>query len=582
MKITSGIVDGFGRPFEREVLTDDGQTAEIAYVPSRLDNHPGHRITPAKTYAILKAAERGDLATQAALFRDIEEQNPHIFSALDLRKRVVLTRDWSIEPPENADAKSKSATDFCREWIESVTDIEDIILDQTDAVGYGFATHELKWGLLDGKHVIESFLWRPQEWFRVRQQDGTMATVPRGDRSDLRLIDASVEGAELRPFGWMVHTHKSKSGWLDRVPLMRVLAILHPFMHFAITDWSEFLEIYGVPPRIAKYDPNSPTAKSDKAALARAVRMMGHDAGGVITKDMEIELLEAAKGDADAHERFIRLTHELVDRVVLGRQRVASGNMGGGSGVNEQNNETVRDDLTVADCRQMAQTWMRDALWPVSALNFGITDMRQCPRFVFNTRRPAKLSELGSGIAALQRVGLKVSAKWAREQSQVPEPIDENDVLEVAQPEGEDEREIPPKSGRTEPKKEPPKQASKKPKKPAEKDRDDDKKAALTALVLASLSQGKLGPVRDEMDVAVDAALDGWQPMVEDALSGLMQALKTAVSEGKTVAEFQQMLPELLAKTSFDELANRLALGQFLSNLTGQSNLMKDDEIGNV
>ncbi len=57
----------------------------------------------------------------------------------------------------------------------------------------------------------------------------------------------------LRPFGWISHTGKAKSGYLSRTGLIRVLAWPYLFKNYSVRDLAEFLEIYGLPLRVGKY-----------------------------------------------------------------------------------------------------------------------------------------------------------------------------------------------------------------------------------------------------------------------------------------------------------------------------------------
>ena len=69
------------------------------------------------------------------------------------------------------------------------------------------------------------------------------------------------------------------------------------FKNYSVRDLAEFLEIYGLPVRLGKY-PEGATEK-EKATLLQAVLSIGHNAGGIIPRGMEIEFQNAASGQAD-------------------------------------------------------------------------------------------------------------------------------------------------------------------------------------------------------------------------------------------------------------------------------------------
>ena len=61
--------------------------------------HPSRGLTPAGLYAILQAAEQGDLTRQHALFQDMEEKDAQIASDLGKRKLAAAALEWQIVPP---------------------------------------------------------------------------------------------------------------------------------------------------------------------------------------------------------------------------------------------------------------------------------------------------------------------------------------------------------------------------------------------------------------------------------------------------------------------------------------------------
>jgi hypothetical protein len=94
---------------------------------------------------------------------------------------------------------------------------------------------------------------------------------------------ASADGAPLQPFGWLVHTYgKAKTGYLGRMGLHRVL--VWPFLYkaYAIGDFAEFLETFGLPIIVGKYFAGA--TDDEKASLLRAVTALGHDARAIMPR----------------------------------------------------------------------------------------------------------------------------------------------------------------------------------------------------------------------------------------------------------------------------------------------------------
>lgn len=563
------VVDDFGNVVNTKQLAEL-QTGGAVAITSQWDLAGTGVLTPARLRSILRG--QGDLRAIVQLGRDIEEQDSHIFGDLAKRRGRIITREWDVHVPDDAPNKTAAtrARDFVSGWLKSLSDFEKILYDLSEAISHVVACYELKWGTLDGVPVPVEFNWRSQNYLRLMQTGTQGAQAMSATRKDLRFDDGSPGGQELWPGGWLIHVHKAKSGYLDRAGLARVLAawfmIKYFFTRQNLPRWGE---VYGIPPRIGKYDPQTMTA-ADKAALWRAIRYMGQDAGGIIPKSMEIELMQAAIGNVDSFLKVANQADQYASKAILGRDVVASGGLNGGSGQNELNNAGVADDVNIADCKQLARTITQDLIWPV-AQYFGVKDARDCPQFRFNTTSPADRKAVAEGIKAVQSTGAKVGRAWAYEQFQVPVPADDEDLLEAPSPPA------PPVAPAAGPNSSPPANRAED-NKPGEGDasgRGKDQNAQLTALLLAALAgQLQRGAQKDALDAHVDAMLSDWKPAMQDLLSPIQKAIADVIQEGGSLTTLQERLPELLGKMDLRALTEQIARANFLGNLAGQAGLL--------
>ena len=85
----------------------------------------------------------------------------------------------------------------------------------------------------------------------------------------------------------------ARSGYDARAGIMRVCAWMYSFKNNALNDWIGFAKVYGMPPRVSKYEPGA--SRADRDALIRAVKSLASDAAGIISKSTEIEFIEARK-----------------------------------------------------------------------------------------------------------------------------------------------------------------------------------------------------------------------------------------------------------------------------------------------
>jgi phage gp29-like protein len=525
------ILDQFGNPIEVAQLQEP-QTARLAQLRNEFDTHPSRGLTPPRLAKILQSAEQGDLTAQHELFADMEEKDGHLFSVMDQRRSAVKRLDWNIVPPENATPAEEADAEFVEEVIRSMEDFDDVLFDMTDAIGHGFAPLEMQWGRVDGVQMPIKIEHRPQGWFKL-------ALNPDISRNELRLRDNTADGEALWPFGWILHQHRARSGYISRSGLYRVMAWPFLFKNYAIRDLAEFLEIYGLPLRLGTY--NASATKEDKATLLRAVVNIGHDAAAIIPQGMMIDFKDAAKGDHKTFDAMISLMERIQSKVALG------GTLTSGEGTHgTQALGNVHQDIALhlrdSDAKQIATTITRQLIYPILAFNKGLADPRRCPRLVFDTQEPEDLKLMSEAVPKLVGVGMRIPVRWAHEKLKIPEANEGEEVLSLPNP------------AATLPVSERPLTA--KPANPA--------KAGLKALPLAPV-------VSDEMDDLVVEMMSDWQEVMGETIKPVQDALAAASS----LAEFRDGLEGTLRQMNPARLAEMLARGQFAARAWGQLNQVK-------
>lgn len=392
--------------------------ARVGYIRRELAEHPSRGLTPARLHQILEAAEQGDLRAQHELFLDMEEKDAQISADLDKRILAAAELEWQIVPPENPTPQEQACTDFCIEVFNAL-EVEDLITDLGKGIGHGWSNLELPWHQQNGKWHIEQPIARPHAWFQLNQLD----------YNELRLRDNTAEGAQLWPMGWVQHRHKSKSGYVSRSGLHRVLVWPYMFQHYAIGDLAELLDIYGIPARLGRYPRNA--SDNEKATLLRAVTSLGHSAAGIIPEGMSIEFLTAADGKSDMFEAMLHWCERAKSKAILGGT-LASGT-GEGTNTNALGNVHERglQSLVRSDARQYASSIRKYILQPLAMLNFGITDLNRVPTFYLDTSEPEDLLAFSQSVPALVSQGMKIPLWWAHEKTGIPKATDDEEMLQA-------------------------------------------------------------------------------------------------------------------------------------------------------
>lgn len=405
------ILDLNGSPIESAALKEP-QTSKIAQLKNQYLDSYMRGMSPDKLAGALRAADNGDLYMQHRIFADMEERDPHLYAETSKRKMALLKINWHIEPPRNPSAKEKADAEWLTEMLtDSIDPLEDLMLAAMDGVGHGFAPIEMVWGKQD-QYLLPRYYPRPQEWFQLNRE-----------RTELRLRDSTGDGAPLTPFGWVMHTHgKAKTGYAARMGLYRVCVWPFVYKAYALSDFAEFLETFGLPIITGKYF--SGATDEEKATLMRAVTALGHSARAIMPVDMQLEIAKiTGSGEGTPHLTMMTYSDAALSKAILGQTLSATAQSTGlGSGVADLQGE-VRDDILRADAREIAGTITRDILYPMLALNRGVDNLARCARFVFDFEEAVDFKMYAEGIPKLVETGVStIPVSWVHKRCGIPMP----------------------------------------------------------------------------------------------------------------------------------------------------------------
>ena len=409
-----------GQPFSIRDLAEP-QTSQLGYLHQEFQSHPARGLTPSKLNSILIGAEQGDVIAQYELFEDMEERDGHILAEMGKRRRAVSGLAWDIVPPKNPSAQEKKNAEELYELVDSIEDLDGVIYDATDAIGKGFSCQEIEWHRVGKYWLPRSITHRPQPWFRLH----------RGFQQEIRLRDNSPEGSPLQPFGWITHTHRARSGYLERANLFRALVWPYLFKNYSVGDLAEFLEIYGIPLRVGKYPPGA--SEKEKTTLLRALMQVGRNAAGIIPDGMALDFHDAADGDPAAFQLMIDWCERTVSKVILGATLTSQADRGSNTNALGNVHNEVRKDLRDADAKQVARTLGRDLVYAIAAINGleGGDGLRRCSRLQLDIAENADLKALADSLPGLAKAGMRIPLEWVHKETGIPMAEDGEEVLQA-------------------------------------------------------------------------------------------------------------------------------------------------------
>lgn len=213
--------------------------------------------------------------------------DPEVKSTFSQRQSAVVQCEWRVDAGGDK-RKDKQAAEWLQKQLQKNT-WDNTTEKMLFGVHYGYAVAELIYGIDEGKVGIQAIKVRNRRRFRY------------GKDGDLRLLTQSqmTEGIPCeRPYFWDFCCGADN----DDEPYGLGLAHWNYwpvlFKRNGIKFWMIFLEKFGMPTGVGKYDAEA--TPTEKAALLSATRAIQTDAGIIIPKGMELDLLEAARsGTAD-------------------------------------------------------------------------------------------------------------------------------------------------------------------------------------------------------------------------------------------------------------------------------------------
>jgi phage gp29-like protein len=403
-----GLKDIFGRLFK---TTAKPETRELAAVSlsERWSTYPSSGLTPYRLAEIFREADQGNVYRQMELFEEMEEKDAHLTAILQTRKMAVLSKDYEVLP-YGATPEDERIAARLGEIVYQIPNLEESLLDLLDAIGKGFALSEIVWEVTGGQAVVAELRWIPQK------------KVTFGEDWQPRLLTKEANWEGVMPPLWKViyHRYKARSGHATRSGVLRVVGWMYLLKNFAMKDWAAFNEVFGMPLRLGKYDTTASPA--DRDALVQAIRNLGSDAAGVISKSTEIDFVEATSrsGGVNPYQLMAEFCNREMSKAILGQTLTTDTAGSTGTYAAAKVHAQVRRDLVEADAQALGNTLREQLLRPLVGFNFGWD--KPVPWFRFRFEEEEDLKALSVVYRNLAALGLPLDLEHVAERFGVPLP----------------------------------------------------------------------------------------------------------------------------------------------------------------
>lgn len=361
-------------------------------------------LDPVRLARAFASADQGYVADQAALFEMIEEQDAHIFAEMAKRRRAVTGLGWALTPPKDADQSEIDRTAELENMLREIPRFEDAQYDITDAIGKGFAALEFRWAT--GETWLPSeLIWVPQRMFQVDREAGALQYLKAGLPEP------------LREWGWVVHQHKARSGYIEQAALFRVLAWTYAYKAYNVRDMQRFLETYGLPLRLGKYPAG--IDRKERDVLLKAVRNIGNDSAGVVPDTMSIDFIEAQKGRVGDFIDAIEYWEAKQSMSILGGTLTSQADGKTSTNALGVVHNEVRREIMLHDARQIEPTLSAQIAKPIALINGLFTEDR-LPSFTYLTEETADQKNMVEVLAKGVDLGMEIEVDYAHKVLQIP------------------------------------------------------------------------------------------------------------------------------------------------------------------
>lgn len=401
----TALLDAYGRPMPASPARPK-DAADIARIPMPAQHFASlsqQSYTLQRILMTLREAVRGEALAYLSLAEDIEERNLHYYSLLQTRKLKVCGLEPEILPGDES-PKAQEIADAFRKSVAQTEAFYSLKLDLMDAIAKGYSVVQPVWDTTTRPWTFKEFVWQDPRLFMFDPET----------LSELRWRDPNYPYGRPIPAGqYIVHRPKLRTGITLRAGVARLACIAYLFKSPALTQWGAFLEVFGMPLRLAKYDPAT-MGEKEIAALKRAVVNIAHDAAAVIPEGASLEILDGRRPGmsqgSNVFEGMANYWDAQLSKAILGQTMTTDD---GSSLAQAQVHDSVRDDIALADGASLDFRLRSDVATPWTRYNYGAA--APVPVIKHPVEPPEDMTAFSAAVAPLITAGMPVDWDEIRE-----------------------------------------------------------------------------------------------------------------------------------------------------------------------
>ena len=277
----------------------------------------------------------------------------HIGGLARRRRAAVKALDWRLET-----GKAKSKTVRLVQDVLSRLDVPAMVGSLWEAALFGYACAEVMWEKRESHVLPRTVIAKPQEWFRF-DSEGTLLFMAMGSANGVpvparKFLLSRQDATVKNPYGI---ADLARCFWP------------HTFKKGGLQFWLKFVEKYGSPKLVGKFDRNTPETEQER--LLALLEACVQDAVMVIPNDNSVEVLgqdsASLSGAAENYEAFLRFCRSEISIALLGQDQTTEADTNHASATAGLE---VTGDIRDADA-VMVQRAVQDLVAWIVELNIG-------------------------------------------------------------------------------------------------------------------------------------------------------------------------------------------------------------------
>lgn len=353
------------------------------------------------------------------IYNEMEDKDPHIFGAFQVRKSTVANLPWEVVPASK-EARDVEIADFCTEVLQEIPKFKEDVFELLDGIAKGFSVSEVIWKVRqDGRIGIERLDSRRQRRFSFDMDGGLQLLTPDD------MIGHPAPAAKF-----VVFRNGSVGENPYGEPVLRKCYWYYLVKKTAMKFWGVFLERWGQPGLHLTYDVSDGNTISDdeKKELDKMLATIQQSLAWKTSSKIKATVLEAQRSGQASYEAFLRYCDQQSSKAIVGQSVVTD--MGeSGSPTSPKISNQVRWDLALMDVATLEDTLNSQLIKFLVDFNF---EVDKYPRFRLDAEEPEDLMVASQVMERLWKMGLPISQEFLHEKFRIPVPEEGAVILEPA------------------------------------------------------------------------------------------------------------------------------------------------------